>query len=104
MSAVIEAPIEMVEAVADLHLLPRADQRLQDLMDRNNNGALSPEEREQLEALVELSETIAIVRAQALQLLQVESSATSRYRTCGGLSPGSTAKCSPDLRSPRIPE
>jgi len=97
MSAVIEAPIEMVEAVADLHLPPRADQRLEDLMDRNNNGALSPEEREQLESLVELSEAIAIVRAQAIQPLQVESSATSRYRTCGGLSPGSTAKCSPDL-------
>ena len=70
MSAVIEAPIEMVEAVAGLHLPPRADQRLQDLMDRNNNGALTPEEREQLEALVELSEAIAIVRAQALHLLE----------------------------------
>jgi hypothetical protein len=42
MSAVIEAPIEMVEAVADLHLPPRADQRLQDLMDRNNNWSLDP--------------------------------------------------------------
>jgi len=61
--------IEMVEAVADLHLPPRADQRLQDLMDRNNNGA-TPEEREQLEALVELGEAIAIVRAQALHLLK----------------------------------
>jgi len=62
MSAVIEAPIEIVEALGDLHLPPRADQRLQVLMDRNNNGALTPEEREQLEALVELSEAIAIVR------------------------------------------
>ena len=70
MSAVIEAPIEMVEAVAGLYLPPRADQRLQDLMDRNNNGALTPEEREQLEALVELGEAIAIVRAQALHLLK----------------------------------
>ena len=39
-------------------------------MDRNNNGALTPEEREQLEALVELSEAIAIVRTQALHLLK----------------------------------
>ncbi len=38
MSAVIEAPIGMVEAVAGLHLPPQADQRLQDLMDRNNNN------------------------------------------------------------------
>ena len=70
MSAVIEAPISMVQAVADLHLPPKADQRMQDLMDRHNNGALTPEQREQLEMLVELSETIAIVRAQALHLLK----------------------------------
>jgi hypothetical protein len=38
-------------------------------MDRNTNGELTPEEEEELEALVELSETIALVRAQALRLL-----------------------------------
>jgi hypothetical protein len=70
MSAVIEAPLEMVEAVADLRLPPKADQRLQDLMDRNTNGALTPEEREQLEALVELSESFALIRSQALFLLK----------------------------------
>jgi hypothetical protein len=70
MSAVIEAPIEMVEAVADLRLPPKADRRLQDLMDRNTNGPLTPEEREQLEALVELCESIALVRSQALCLLK----------------------------------
>ena len=96
MSAVIEAPIEMVEAVADLHLPPKADQRLQYLMDRNNDGALTTEEREQLEALVELSETIAIVRASASRVksissmssrgeiaLQVEARAASRCEYCG---------------------
>ena len=66
---VIEAPLDMVEAVADLRLPPKADQRLQSLMDRNTNGALSPEEREDLEALVELSERLALVRAKALHLL-----------------------------------
>ncbi|HZW29594.1 MAG TPA: hypothetical protein VFF52_02750 [Isosphaeraceae bacterium] len=69
MSAVIETPREMVETVAQLHLPPKTDRRLQDLMDRNNDGSLTPEEREDLEALVELSETIAIVRAQALHVL-----------------------------------
>ena len=44
MTSVIEAPIGMVEAVADLKLPSRADRRLQDLMDRNNDGALTPEE------------------------------------------------------------
>jgi hypothetical protein len=69
MPSVIEAPVGMVEAVADLKLPPRADQRLQGLMDRNNNGALTPEERAELESWVELSETISLIRAQALRVL-----------------------------------
>jgi hypothetical protein len=69
MSTVVEAPREMVEAVADLRLPPSSDRRLQVLMDRNTNGTLTAEEREDLEALVDLSQTIALVRAQALHLL-----------------------------------
>ena len=69
MSTVIEAPGEMVESVADLCLSPKADRRLQDLMDRHAEGRLSPDEREDLEALVELSQTIALIRAQALRVL-----------------------------------
>jgi hypothetical protein len=69
MPAVISAPLEMIETVAELRLPPKVDRRLQQLMDRNNEGALSPIEREDLEVFVELSETISLVRAQALQLL-----------------------------------
>ena len=69
MTTVVEAPLTMVEAVAALRLPPRADQRLQVLIDRNTDGALRSEEKEELEALVELSETIALVRAQALHVL-----------------------------------
>ena len=69
MSTVIEAPREMVEAVANLRLPLKTDQRLQSLMDRNTNGGLTSEEQNDLESLVELSETIAIVRAQALHVL-----------------------------------
>jgi hypothetical protein len=69
MSTVVEAPLEMVEAVAALQLPPRGDRRLQFLMDRNTNGSLTPDQKEELEALVELSETIALLRAQALHLL-----------------------------------
>jgi hypothetical protein len=69
MSALVEAPVEMVEAVAAPRLPPRGDRRLQLLMDRNTNGELTSEQKEELEALVELSETIALVRAQALHLL-----------------------------------
>jgi hypothetical protein len=69
MASVIEAPLEMVEAVAELRLPPKADQWLQTLMDRNNDGALTGAEREELEVLVELSERLALVRANALHVL-----------------------------------
>ncbi len=69
MSSTIEAPQEWVETVGDLRLPPRADQKLQVLMDRNNEGLLTEAEREELESLVELSERLALVRAKALHLL-----------------------------------
>jgi hypothetical protein len=69
MAPVIQAPIGMIESVASLHLPPKADRLLQTLVDRNNNGELTPHEREELASLVELSETMALVRAQALHLL-----------------------------------
>ena len=39
-------------------------------MDRNNEGLLTEDEREELEALVELSERLSLVRAEALQILR----------------------------------
>jgi hypothetical protein len=69
MSTTITAPAEWVETIGDLRLPAKADTRLQQLMDRNNEGKLSPSEREELEALVELSEQLSLVRAEALQLL-----------------------------------
>lgn len=38
-------------------------------MDRNNEGCLADSERKELEALVELSERLSLIRAQALHLL-----------------------------------
>ena len=69
MSAIIQAPLDLMEEVAALRLPEKADKLLQDLMDRNNNGQLSDEERSELEALVELSQTLALVRAKVLRLL-----------------------------------
>jgi hypothetical protein len=63
MSAVLEVPRELVETVAELRLPSHTDRQLQQLMDRNTEGSLTPAEREQLEALVEWSEQIALVRA-----------------------------------------
>lgn len=67
--SVISAPLDWVESVGRLKLPPRADRRLQDLMDRNTEGKLTKRDQEDLEALVELSETLSLVRAEALHLL-----------------------------------
>ena len=69
MSSTIDAPLEWVETVSDLRLPPKADKRLQELMDRNNEGLLTKAERADLESLVELSEQLSLVRAEAFVLL-----------------------------------
>jgi len=63
MAAVISAPVKWIESVGDLKLPPKANKRLQELMDRNNEGQLSASERRELEALVELSIGRATLRA-----------------------------------------
>ncbi len=65
----IEAPIELVTSIADLQFPQKIDTHLQILMDRNTEGRLSESERAELEALVELSETISLLRVQALRTL-----------------------------------
>jgi hypothetical protein len=69
MNLTVAAPIDWVEAVGNLHFPPKADHRLQELMDRNNEGLLQETEREELAALVELSEQLSLVRGEALQIL-----------------------------------
>jgi hypothetical protein len=68
-NSTIAAPVEWVEAVGNLHFPSKTDHRLQGLMDRNNEGLLHESEREELEALVELSEQLSLVRGEALQIL-----------------------------------
>jgi hypothetical protein len=68
-NSTIAAPIDWIEAVGNLRFPSKADHRLQELMDRNNEGLLPESEREELEALVELSERLSLVRGEALQIL-----------------------------------
>ena len=65
----IPAPSDWIESVSRLKLPPKANLRLRRLMDRNNEGALTKQERGELESLVEMSESVSLVRATALQLL-----------------------------------
>ena len=69
MNAVIAAPVDWIESVGKLRFPSKTDRRLQELMERNNEGLLDQSEREELEALVELSERMSLVRAKALQIL-----------------------------------
>lgn len=69
MPASISVPETWVASVGRLALPAQADRRLQSLMDRNNEGLLTDAEREELEALVEWSESISVVRAEAFRLL-----------------------------------
>ncbi len=69
MSIMIDAPIELMEEVAHLRLPSLADRQLQSLMDANTNGLLTESEKQQLEELVEWSESVSLLRARAGQLL-----------------------------------
>ena len=64
-----DAPQDLLEMVAELKFPSKTDRRLQTLMDRNTDGTLTPEERDELESLVELSEKMALARAKALRVL-----------------------------------
>jgi hypothetical protein len=68
-NSTIAAPVDWIEAVGKLRFPAKADHRLQELMDRNNEGLLQESEREQLEAWVELSEQMSLVRGEALRIL-----------------------------------
>lgn len=67
--SVVSVPLDWVELVSELRLPPKSDRRLQELMDRNTEGHLTGEERADLESLVELSEALTLVRAEALHVL-----------------------------------
>ncbi|HYF35846.1 MAG TPA: hypothetical protein VD994_11185 [Prosthecobacter sp.] len=69
MAALISAPKSWVASVGRLTLPRKADRRLQELMDRNNEGLLTASERKELAELVKWSEDVSLLRAQALNLL-----------------------------------
>lgn len=69
MGRTIDVSLRCVEDIATLVLPEKANQHLQQLMDRNNEGLLSDQERMGLAALVELSARLSLVRSQALHLL-----------------------------------
>ncbi|MBI2898993.1 MAG: hypothetical protein HYY17_02330 [Planctomycetes bacterium] len=70
MAQTIQAPFDYIEELANLAFPSATQGKLRDLMDRNNEGTLSEDERRDLQALVELSERLALIRGRAKLLLQ----------------------------------
>lgn len=68
--ATITVPLRLIEALAAIKFPPRTDRRMQVLMDLNNDGALTPEQYDELESLVELNESVSLLKAQAVLLLK----------------------------------
>ncbi|MBK8090691.1 MAG: hypothetical protein IPK32_01490 [Verrucomicrobiaceae bacterium] len=69
MNATISVPAAWIQSIVDFRLPSQTDGHLRKLMDRNNDGLLLAEEKEELAALAALSEDFSVLRAQALQLL-----------------------------------
>jgi hypothetical protein len=69
----VEVPVPFLKRVAAFKLSPVADRRLQQLMDRNTEGRLSRGERAELRALVDLSERLSLLRAEAFAALSTSS-------------------------------
>lgn len=69
MSGEVPAPRALIESVAGMRFPAKTDERMTWLMDRNTDGQLTQTERGELESLVELSESMSLIRAQALRVL-----------------------------------
>ena len=64
----VPASVEWIKTVGELKLPVKADQRLQKLMDRNNEGQLTEVELADLEYFFYFFEQLSLVRAEALHL------------------------------------
>ena len=77
----IAAPREWIESLGQLRLPPKTDHRLQNLMDRRNEGLLTEVEISDVESLVELSEQLSLMRAEAFLLLGQKPEFSARPQT-----------------------
>jgi hypothetical protein len=60
---------DVAKALVNLHADPSAQARLEELADKNTEGALTPAERDEYETSVRAIEFIAVLQAQARALL-----------------------------------
>lgn len=69
MAPMTAPPSQLAEELAQLSFTPRMNERLHLLLDKNSEGKITDVERDELESLVHLSETMSLFKAQALRFL-----------------------------------
>lgn len=70
MGPTIETPVDFLEEMANFAFPSSTQEKLDDLMDKNNDGKLTDSEKNELKALVELNERVSLVKARARLILK----------------------------------
>ena len=70
MDRTVDVPLDLLEEIANLEFPASTQEALARLMDKNNEGRLSAEEREELRALVDLNERVSLLKGRAKLLLR----------------------------------
>ena len=65
----IPTPKDYLETLANMKFSQESNARIHELMSRNTEGQLTPQERKELASLASSSEDMSLVRARALLLL-----------------------------------
>jgi hypothetical protein len=94
MEKCIKVPLAMIEQMSALRLPVKLDIQLRSLMARDQDCRLKSPERDQLEALLELNETISVLRSRATQLLAKPRRSLQEKELLKGVNP---ALCGPDI-------
>ena len=69
MSQTIEIPIQFLKEMANFQFPSSTQERLDQLMDKNNEGLLEENERKELWALVYFNERVSLLKGQAQSFL-----------------------------------
>ncbi len=67
--------LELARSIAELRASPEAQARLDELADKCNEGALTPEEAAEYDSYVDAIDLIAVLQAQARDVLSVHDAA-----------------------------
>jgi len=71
--------IDELEALADSKLAPSAQNRLSDLLAKNNDGKLTGDEAKELDLLFARGDQLTILKARARYTLQQQAKASGRW-------------------------